>query len=98
MKGHNYHPQCQPAHVANIIEPAVVAALRATGVSKDAFKRTCTGRFNRIDRDVKNREVVMAWLRANTYMSLPEIARAIGGTTHTTVIAALKRYARRVES
>lgn len=93
--GKNYHDECV-AHSLPTFEPHVLEALRVTGVSAEVFRRLRSGRFNRRPDDVKAREKVIVWLRKNTNMSLPEIAHAIGGTSHTTVHAVLKRCEKRM--
>lgn len=93
--GENYHAECV-AHSLPTFEPPVMEALRVTGANIEAFRRLKSGRFNRRPADVLARENVIVWLHKNTRMSLPEIAHAIGGTTHTTVHAVLKRHERRM--
>lgn len=77
----------------------VQEALKQLGIGQqewlDASERVppC-GELNRRARSIGTRGRVCRWLRDNTEWSLPDIARAVGYRTHTSVIDVLRRFGR----
>ena len=82
-----------------VAPPCVVEHLRramlAFGVNPSAFVRK-TWRLNRLSNDVRDRQRVWWWMRTFPMQgggvpSYPEIASACAMTTHSTIIAAVRR-------
>lgn len=89
--GKQYHDECSRPGVLPV--PAVVHALEVTGVDIAVFQGRARGS---LDEQAREREKVWLWLRDNTEMSYPEIAKATNMRTHTTIIAGVRRIRARI--